>query len=1115
MIHKRLLLFLISIIAGIHLFGFDFDYRFKNLTIDDGLPQNSVLCVFQDSKGFIWFGTFNGVCRLQGADIKVFVPHADDQGSINDGSVYDICEDFEGNIYLATNGGGLNVYNPKTEKFSYYLSDSSEHSIIDNSLYDVFLAADSTIWIAGYNGVSRFFPKTKRFKSFYYDAANSEELFNYSAFGIAEDSDGDIWIASGGGVAKYEKEKDNFKFFKNNIEVEEKYNSNFILDIECYDTYYFLLATKAGIYKFNIQDTSFSIFYKGDYQAKDIFIDRDKNVWIGTNGNGLIRIDKNKETVVFQNDPNNDYSLPDNRINYIYQDNNKIYWLGLGSKGIGFFKSDINRFYHYYKIDNENSLIGNDVFGLAEDGNGNVWIATVNGLSIFDPKTKVFNNLTEEDLDRSIRYNQIYDVFYDTSGYMWIAYDTGVDKYSFKEDKYYSYQFVTGDSTSLPNDNIFCIKSDKNGDIWMGTYFGLARYNKLTDDFTQYLASANDNSSISNNVIWNMFSDSKGRLWIGTSNGLDRYDFVNDKFLHFDANDSQLSELNEIEINYITEDSDGFLWVSTPMGLYKVDVDNGKLKHFGQKDGLPDQMIYGIVDYGDDIWFTSNKGLSQMNKNTFEIANYDVNDGLQSNEFNIATLKLSNNIIMFGGINGITAFDPETIKRSERIPEIYFTELSLNGNVVKPNEIRFNKIPLAQSIIDANKINLSFKEKLIQIEFNALEYLVSDKIKYAYRFLPNSKEWIELGNTKSVTFTNLNPGKYSLEIKSTNSDQVWCDNVKAIQIQIYPPFYKRKGVLFLDVIIAAIIILLIIRRRINKVKKANIRLEKIVVERTEEVNSQNEELRVQRDKIAEQKEKIEKSAKELEKKVQKRTKQLEEAKDRAEESDRLKSAFLANMSHEIRTPMNAIVGFSDLLTSNEIPEDEKKSFLELIKVNSESLLALLNDILDISIIESGKIYISKKKFNVEKLVDEVYASFLCTKSYKEKPLVKLELLKCNELEIMLYNDALRIKQVLNNLIGNAIKYTSVGSVKVSYMLGNNQIVFKVQDTGIGIFPDDLKRIFDRFHKIGDYDTNPYRGGGLGLAISRSLAELMGGKIWVESEPNIGSTFYFSIPELVE
>jgi len=461
----------------------------------------------------------------------------------------------------------------------------------------------------------------------------------------------------------------------------------------------------------------------------------------------------------------------------------------------------------------------------------------------------------------------------------------------------------------------------------------------------------------------------------------------------------------------------------------------------------------------------------------------------------------------------VTGFDPEKIHLSTFCPPVYLTGISLFGEDVNPdNPEVFKRTIFIRSLISAKGLMITHDEKMITLKFSALDYTKSQVIKYFYRILPVSDKWISLGNRNFVSFINLNPGDYTLEVRSTNGDGVICDNVKKLSLEVIPPIWKKWWWVSLEIVIVLLLLFFIIRYRVLHLKREKDKLEEIVMMRTREIQEQRNIANRQRDEIARQKEELQDFAAELENKVRERTKELEDAKLKAEESDRLKSAFLSNMSHEIRTPMNAIMGFSELLLSNEFDEKERETFARMVKTNGDALLKLLNDIIDISMIESGLMKFNFSDVDICGLVDDIFITIKNSRIFKEKENVRLEKVSKIKEKIFVNTDEDRLRQVITNLLNNALKFTGEGKVELGCEVVEDYVQFYVKDTGIGINEELLGRIFDRFYKIEKAKNVIYGGNGLGLTITKNIVDALDGEIWVESEVGKGTTFWFTIPK---
>ncbi len=402
---------------------------------------------------------------------------------------------------------------------------------------------------------------------------------------------------------------------------------------------------------------------------------------------------------------------------------------------------------------------------------------------------------------------------------------------------------------------------------------------------------------------------------------------------------------------------------------------------------------------------------------------------------------------------------------------------------------------------------LSHKNNIITFQFAALHYAQPSLNKYAYYLEGFEKDWNYTGNQRSATYTNLDPGNYTFRVKASNNDGIWSDKEVALNILIKPPWWETLFVKITIPILMVLIILGIFRIRLSLLKYQKKVLQQTVDKRTEEIQEASTLLEERQEEIMMQNEELLKHRNNLEELVEVRTFQLEKAKQKAEESDRLKSSFLANMSHEIRTPMNAILGFSSLLNETEFNEAEKEGFIRTIKSNGETLMVLIDDILDISMIESNQLILNPQYFDVNNVLTELENFYRLKNDHG----LIIEFVNSKDKELILNIDPVRFRQVMSNLLSNALKYTNKGFIKFGYEKKENEIRFFVSDSGIGIDPKYSANIFDNFYKIEPQSNQVYRGTGIGLAICKRLVELLNGTIWVESKPGYGSNFFFTIP----
>ncbi len=1077
---------------------------FNHITAKNGLSNNTINTIYQDKNGFMWFGTFNGLNKYNGYTFTVFKTETDNKYAIGSNYIVDILEDSDNTFWIATADSGIYILNRHTNKFTPFLS-----STINKNIRDIFEDSKKNIWIAtAGGGLYRYNKVDSTILNFINDTYNKASIAGNYITSITEDTLNNLWLGTTTGeLIKYNTTT---KVFSN----KKLFNSSKGLLFSVFQGKVYAdsdnciwYCTPVGLFAYNIKTDKIKHYKKGNTKynlssnAVTSIIEYKKGVFFITTDHGGLNI-LNKKTGEIHSHKSvkwDNTTISNNQLYTLYKSREGIIWIGSYKGGVNILR-DKDKFHlqKNFLEDNQRLNCCNLVRSMSEDNDGNIWIGyDGQGIDVFNPQTNSIKHFNSND-GNTIANNVILSIYKDNIGDMWIGYYLGgITRYSHKSKRFsYLPQFTNTTNNSYLNTILSFYNFSNNTDYLIGTVgAGLKQYNKLTKQYKKVELPHRKGQEKYN--IYKIFRDKNKNLWFATQYCV--LQFKNGKYKPYYYYYSDTVKKTTYKANDIFEDNNKNLWIATNSGLMLFNRQKNTIVQLADSFGINNYEVQCILeDNNNNLWLSTNNGILKFSYIYNTLRRYGISDGLQNILFNCNSgLIAKNNKIYFGGYNGFVTFCPNTIKDNQYIPPIFITGFKIKNK--KASNLDTNSV-LTKHIEYVDEITLSYKQaKSISFEFAALSYVNSKKNKYKYLLEGVDDNWVTSNYKNEAKYTNLNQGSYRFKVIGSNNNGIWNKKGKTITITVIPPFWKTIWFSIIEVLLLIAFIVLIIYIRGKKLKKEKNILEKKVVKRTKLISEQKEEL-------IQQKEEIDKHRQNLEQIVEKRTKELVIAKDKAEESDKLKSAFLENMSHEIRTPLNAIIGFSTLLADNDLSLDDNKRYNNIIQDNTGFLLRLIDDILDISTIEANQLIVKKEIFYVNELLDNLYSNFsLTNKNNKVKIVLKNKL--ANKF-IKINTDRLRIRQILNNLLQNAVKFTDEGFIEMGLYSKEEDFIFYVKDTGIGIFKGDLKKIFHRFYKLDKQGT--VRGIGLGLPISQKLAHKLGGELTVESELKKGTTFYFTI-----
>ncbi len=1048
---------------------------FRHLTIKDGLSQGMVNHIIQDRYGFMWFSTKDGLNRYDGYHFEVYRHDLADTTTISDSYVSYAFEDSRGHLWVGTQSG-LDRFDRERGTFIRFPNDGGDSSSLRSGLLHgrsiTSISEDKAghLWVSTTVGVDRIVlpsdmdPRPDNVRIDHFVVSGNVWRLNVDRHGILHGFElrhSSVQIVANGDGYRIDTTRIHSGMpapVDLMLAEDTIHDRTYLVNGHCVVEY----DHGAGRVEMLFDLPTLDIVMSTPQPA----VDAKGRIWLAGLGS-FWRFDPNTRRMsrITAKDPNlAEYA---HGAKATYEDRNGLIWIGTSGYGILTYDPRSERF---------DPHIGRSVSGLTPTPDGKVIVDERLFLSVFDPVTDRFVlRLTSDDVKQRTGFDGVLyegvNAVQDRSGVFWTS-KQQLDRYDHERRQLRRIQREDSEGATQPFSSFcFPFHLDDAGLLWFGSGDEFHSINVRTNEQTHYKypIPAADYQYL---FLQAIHKGADGIFWLGTTGGLLRFDPSKDEWRHIANDPNDLNSLSYDVIFSLLDDPkepERFLWVGTNGGgLNRVEKATGRAVRFTKHQGLPNDVVYGILaDDQGDLWMSTNKGLARFDPVARTFRNYDESDGLQGDEFNrYAYCRMPDGTLYFGGINGFNRFKPEELKDDARPMQVLITDIKLMNRSIVPGA---DGSLLAAPSYLSEGMEIPHGNNMITFEFAGMEFAVPGTHQYQYKLEGFDPDWIFSGNANTAIYTNLDPGRYTFRVRGRNRDGVWDERGSSFDLAVRPPWWMHWAFYAVMVLLLVAGIWLYVR---------GVRMQKVKLEQT----------------------------------VQLRTRELLEAKERAEQSERIKQQFLANMSHEIRTPMNAVMGMTNILRRRDHPPEQDR-YLDAIAVSSKNLLVVINDILDLSKMEAGKIVLDKAPFEPRKLIDDLRE--ILHFNAEEKG-IDFELNVHPDVPERLLGDQTRLQQVLLNLLGNALKFTEKGSVHLMMSVQGSTatrcvVRIEVSDTGVGIPADRLPRIFDEFTQAYSDTSRKFGGTGLGLSISKRLVDMQDGTIAVESEQGKGSRFMVSLP----
>ncbi|MCD7972391.1 MAG: response regulator [Candidatus Azobacteroides sp.] len=1036
------------------------EMEYRQLTNSIGLSNSALTSILQDSASIMWFGTWDGLNAFNGKDFTVYKPEPGNKKAISNNIIRILLEEKKGILWIATDHGVNRMDTEKEEFTPFYFGYEKSYPAIPG-IYTIAKTSDNTVFCSALEwGLSWYDEKAGDFR-----LLNSPFVNTLDIRDIKIDRKDHIWLLHRDGrmeILHLEKDKSGHFF----ISWTHTLDFPYIRNVYSYDRYMVLVDDNKNIYVYNADARK--IF---EYNVSSLIPNADilhvtlieESLYVTSTAGGYYKI-----SMKLNIPPVFDARVGNMRIPVLYQGDQDILWAGTDGYGV-YMIYDANKSFKTISLKREAGMIR----AFCEDNQKRLWIGTKGGgITVLNNYTNQPNLIAEYTTRNGLLNDAVYAIVKGFGGDLFIGSDgKGLNIYT-------NQQMTTLDTSGMPFDffgvySIYC--SEKDSMLWVGTseygFIGMKiRKNKKgyeVIDYKRFLHNRNHPGSLTNNVIYAVVPEDEHSLWIGTrGGGLNKFSISGKEFEAYQHDPENPGSLSNNDVLSLYKDNTGTLWVGTSVGLNVLKKDekgNVFFKKYSQTNGLPNNTVHGISeDWEGNIWISTNRGLAKIEKETDRVTSYYETDGLQNNEFSDGAYykSQSGNYLFFGGISGFNVFNPDHILQRKYIPAFQLSSFRI-----------FNKEENIYTKIKENKkgkeqLILTYKENFFSFHFQAVDYIQNQNCEYKYRLEGFDKDWILAGNTGIAIYTNIAPGKYTLQVAYTNGDKVWVEKPYTLDIVITPPFWKTwiaYFVYFLFILGIAYVIYFLIRKRLDENRK-------ILIERLERKETEN----------------------------------IHEAKLR----------FFTNIAHEFYTPITLIYGPCEKILEKSTGDEYITRYVKVILSNAKRMKHLISELMEFRKIDTGHMKLHPQVIEIPELLEEMEHHF---SEITEQNRIDYSV-RAVESPFSWITDMDALEKILFNILSNAFKYTPEGGyIRLEYGKKENNLVIKIMNSGKGIDPEHIHEIFNRFRILEHFENQIEKGdvgrNGIGLALTQSLVTLLNGEIKVESVVNESTTFIITLPPM--